>query len=80
MCQVALNTYLGETSGGCISWTTIVVHSRDDQEVHMVQEVKLPKNQPLFSQMMTGQYWLGKTINPYNENALKKLPWNFNFF
>ena len=29
--------------------TTIVVHSKDDQEVGMAHEVKSPKNQPQFS-------------------------------
>jgi len=43
------------------SWTTIVVHSRDDQEVGVAHKVKSPKNQLQFSQMMLGQYWLGKT-------------------
>jgi len=38
-----------------------VVHSRDGEEVSVAHEVKLPKNQPQFSQMMMGQYWLGKT-------------------
>jgi len=44
-----------------ISSTIIVVHSRDDQEVGVAHKVKSPKNQPQFSQMMMGQYWLGKT-------------------
>jgi len=30
-------------------------------EAGMAHEVKSPKNQPQFSQMMMGQYWLGKT-------------------
>jgi len=38
-----------------------VVHSRDDQGVGVAHEVKLPENQPKFSQMMMGQYWFGKT-------------------
>jgi len=45
----------------CSSWTTIVVNSRDDQELGMAQEVKSPENQPQFSQTLMGQYWLGKT-------------------
>ena len=43
------------------SWTTIVVHSRDNQEVGVAHEVKSPKNKPQFFQMTMGQYWLGKT-------------------
>jgi len=38
-----------------------VVHSRDDQEVGVAHEVKSPENQPQFSQMTMGQYWLGIT-------------------
>jgi len=38
-----------------ISWTTIVVHSRDDQEVGVAHEVKSSENQPQFSQMTMGQ-------------------------
>jgi len=41
-----------------LSRTTIVVHSRDDKEVGIAHEVKSSKNQPQFSQMMMGQYWL----------------------
>jgi len=37
-----------------------VVHS-SDEEVGMAHEVKSPKKHPQFSQMMMGQYWLGKT-------------------
>ena len=37
--------------------------NRDDKEVSMAHEVKLPKNQPQFSRTTMGQYWLGK-INP----------------
>ena len=37
-----------------------MVHSRDDQEVGVAHEVKSPENQPQFSQMTKGQYWLGK--------------------
>ena len=32
-----------------LSWTTIVVHSRDNQEVGMAHEVKSPENHPQFS-------------------------------
>jgi len=53
-----------------------VVHSRDDQEVGVVQKVKPPKNEPQFSQMMMEQYWLGKT-KPKQAFRLtsKKLLW-----
>jgi len=55
-----------------------VVHSRDDEEIGMAHEVKSPKNQPQFSQMMMGQYWLGKTEPKQAfRNAFKKLPRNF---
>ena len=46
-----------------VSWTTIVVDSRDDQEVGIgiAHEVKSPENQPQISHIAMGQYWLGKT-------------------
>jgi len=57
-----------------------VVHSRDNQEVGVAHEVKSPKNQPQFSQMTTGQYWLGKTKPKQafglTQNAFKKFPRN----
>jgi len=63
------------------SWTTIVVHSRDDQEVDVAHKVKSPENQPQFSQPTIGQYWLGKTKPKQafrsTQNAFKKLPRNF---
>jgi len=34
--------------------------SRDNQEVGLAHKVKSPENQPQFSQMTMGQYWLGK--------------------
>ena len=40
--------------GVYISWTTIVVHSRDDKEVGVAHEVKSPENQPQFSQTTMG--------------------------
>ena len=65
-----------------VSWTTIVVHSRDDEEVGVAHKVTSPENQPQFSQtMMMGQYWLSKTKPKpafwSTRNAFKKLPWNF---
>ena len=44
-----------------LSWTTIVVYSRDDQEIDVAHKVKSPKTQPQFSHTTMGQYWLGKT-------------------
>ena len=67
-----------------VSCTTIVVHSIDDKEVGMAHEVKSPENQPQFSQMIMGQYWLGNTKHKqtfrWSRNTFKKLPWKFNFF
>jgi len=37
----------------------MLIHSRDNQEVGMAHEVESAENQPQFSQMMMGQYWLG---------------------
>ena len=31
------------------SWTTIVIHSTDDEEVDVAHKVKSPENQPKFS-------------------------------
>jgi len=60
------------------SRTTIVVHSRDDQEISVAHKVKSPENQPHFCQTMMGQYWLGKTKPKQafrsTRNAFKKLP------
>jgi len=57
-----------------------VAHSRDDKEVGMAHEVKSPEDQPLFSQTMMWQYWLGKRKPKQaftsTQNALKKLPRN----
>ena len=44
-----------------VSWTAIVVHSRDYEELGVAHEVKSPKIQPQFSQAAMAQYWLGKT-------------------
>jgi len=56
-------------------------NSRDDQEVGVAHEVKSPENQPQFSQMRMGQYWLSKTKPKQafrsTRNAFKKLPRNF---
>ena len=43
-----------KTSDLMLSWTTIVVHSRDDKEEGVAHEVKSPKNQPQFSQTTMG--------------------------
>ena len=47
----------------CISWTTVVVHTKGDQKVGVAHKVELSENQPQFSQTTMGQNWLGKT-NP----------------
>ena len=58
-----------------------MVHSTDDQEVGVAHEVKLPENQPQFSQTMMGQYWLGKTKPTqafrWTQNAFKKVAMEF---
>jgi len=55
----------------------VMVCSRDDQEVGMAHEIASPKNQPQFSQVTMGQYWLGKTKLKQAlrliQNAFKKL-------
>jgi len=62
------------------SWTTTVVHSKDDEVVGVAHEVKSAENQPQFSQttMMMEHYWLGKTKSKQafrsTWNAFKKLP------
>jgi len=47
----------------------------------MAHEVKSPENQPQFSQMKMGQYWLAitklKQAFRLTRNTFKKLPWNF---
>jgi len=58
-----------------------VVHSRDNQEVGIAHDVKLPEKQPQFSQTMMGQSWSGKTKPKQafrlTRNGFKKLPQNF---
>ena len=66
-----------------ISYTTIVVYSRDNKGVGMAHEIISPKKkQPQFPLMMIRQYWLGETkpkeaFRP-TRNAFNKLLWNFN--
>jgi len=47
----------------------------------MAHEIKLPKNQPQFSQMMMGQHWLDKIkatqAFKLTRNSFKKLQRNF---
>jgi len=50
-----------------------VVHSRDDEGVGVAHEVKSPENQPQFSQMTIGQYWLGKTKLSNEPEMLSKI-------
>ena len=47
-----------------ISYSTIVLYSRDHKGVGGAHEETSPKNQPHFSQAMMRQteYWLGKTM------------------
>ena len=44
-----------------VSYTTIVVYSRDHKGVGMAHEIKSPKKQPQSSLTMMRQYWLGET-------------------
>jgi len=46
-----------------ISYSTIVLYSRDHTGVGMAYDRISPKNQPQFSHLMIWQYWLRKT-NP----------------
>jgi len=57
-----------------------MVHSRDDQEVGMAHKVNSPENQPQFSQMMIGQYWLGLNKLPDQPKMLSKSCHGINFF
>ena len=64
-----------------LSYTTIVVYSRDQKGVSVAHEITSPEKQPQFSQTTMRQYWLGKT-KPKNafrltQNAFNKLLWNF---
>ena len=51
-----------------------MVHSKDHKGLGLAHKITLPKNQPLFSQMTMGQYWLAFRLTP---NAFIKLLWNF---
>ena len=44
-----------------VSFSTIVLYSRNHKRVGVAHEIISPKNQPQFSQMTMRQYWLGKT-------------------
>ena len=60
-----------------------MVHSREDEEVGMVHEVKSPENKTQFSQMTMGQHWLGELIpNKLSGGAkiLSKIATEFYFF
>ena len=66
-----------------ISWTTIVVHSWDNQGVGVAHEIQPSKNWHQFSQTMIGQYWLDKS-KPKQAfrstwNSFKKLLQSLNF-
>jgi len=61
-----------------ISWTAIVVHSKDEEGVGAVHKINSPKKQPQFSHMTTGQCWLGKAKpNQVLTKWLNKLLQNF---
>jgi len=45
----------------CISYSTIVLYSRDHTGAGMAYNKIFFKKQPQFSHLMTWQYWLGKT-------------------
>ena len=63
-----------------VSWTTAVIHSKEGG-VDMAHETIQPKSHSQFSQMMMGQYRLGKTklkqAIRLTWNAFKKLLHNF---
>jgi len=44
-----------------LSYSTIVLYSRDHQGLGVAHKLLSSKNQPHFSHMMMWQYWLGKT-------------------
>ena len=44
-----------------LSYTTIVVYSRDYKGVGMAHEIISPKKQPQFPLTTIKQYWLGET-------------------
>ena len=65
-----------------LSYTMMVVYSRDHKGVGVAHEIISPKNQPQFPLMTTRQYWLGeakpKQAFRSTRNAFNKLLWNFN--
>ena len=44
-----------------VSYSTIVLYSRDHKGVGVAHEITSLKKQPQFTLTMTRQYWLGKT-------------------
>ena len=62
-----------------ISWTTVVVHSRDNLETGMAHEVKSLENQPQFSQTAMWQNWFGSfQTNPkYFQKVATELKKNY---
>ena len=44
-----------------ISYSTILLYSRDHKGVGVAHKIISPKNQPQISLMTMRQYWLGKT-------------------
>ena len=67
-----------------LSYSTIVLYSRDHKGVDIAHEIISPENQPQFSQTMMKQYWLGKTKPKKTfrstRNAFNKLLRNFTIF
>ena len=63
-----------------ISYSTVVLYSRDHKGVGVAHKIISPENQPQFSQT-TEQYWLGKTKPKKafrsTRNAFNKLLRNF---
>ena len=78
---VFCNTYVNSE---LLSYTRIVVYSRDHKGVGVAHKIKLPKKQPQFSLTTMRQYWLGKTKPKQafrsTRNTFNKLLWNFGIF
>ena len=80
MAIIGIGICIGENN--CwVSYSTIVLYSRDHKGVSLAHEITSPKSQPQFSLMMMRQYWLDKTEPKQafrlTQNAFKKLLQNF---
>jgi len=77
------NTYVFKHITQYLSYSTIVLYSRDHQGLGVAHKKISPKNQPHFSHTMW-QYWLGKTklkkVFRSTRNAFNKLLQNFKIF